>query len=320
MNKSMLFIGVGFQQYNNYLVDFLSKKFVLSHYGTGEFKDEHKLFMQWAKYSPTSVCNHYRKALTNFIERTKNKHFDYVLVLKGTYMQEEHIELLQKYHPDAKYVLYFWDSMKRMDNGDILIKYFQNVYSFDSEDCKLYGFRLRPLFYLQTEKPDEIKYDVSFIGNSHSDRLKIIQELKAFCKANSISYRFVLPVGGSTYYKAKYLKKGLLADDADIISCKSIPYIEYLGITRKSKVIIDIPSPDQSGLTIRTIEALATGIKVITTNKHITEYENILKGMYYVWDLALDDRLLDFIKAPRVEFQLDSYYSLNTFFEEILLD
>lgn len=318
--KNLLFIGVGFQQYNDYLVEYLSKAYNLHHYGTGEFKREHGLFMAWAKYFPSEVRKAYRKSLLKYIEKIKDCHFDYILVLKGTYMQDEHLELLKKHHPDSRLVLYMWDSLKNMDNGDVLRKHFKVIYSFDSEDCKKYGFGLRPLFYIQSGQTKKYTYDVSFVGNNHSDRLKMTQELKGFCKANGISYRFIIPVGGKTYNKAKYQKMHFLHNDIDIISAGRMAYDEYLALTQSSKTVIDIPSPNQSGLSIRTIESLAFGARVITTNKHIIEYDSIPKDMYYVWDRQFDKGLLDFIKMPQREYCIDPFFSLESFVGDLLND
>lgn len=318
--KNLLFIGVGFQQYNDYFVDYLSKEYNLWHYGTGEFKAEHSIFMLWARYFPSEIRKAYRKCLLRYIEKTKNCNFDCILVLKGTHMTDGHLELLKTYHPDSRFVLYLWDSLKNMDNGDVLRKYFQLIYSFDSEDCKQYGFKLRPLFYIEGGRKHQSIYDVSFVGSNHSDRLKMTQELKSFCKANNISYRFVIPVGGKLYNKAKYKRNHFLHNDVDIIRASSMAYDEYLELTQSSKTVIDIPSPNQSGLSIRTIESLAFGARVITTNYHIAEYDNISKDMYYVWDRQLNQGLLDFIKMPQREYRLDPFYSLEAFIGELLGD
>lgn len=317
--ESLLFFGVGFHQYNNYLVDYLSRKYELCHYGTGEFKKDHRFFMCWARYFPTIVRDKYRLCLTNYIKLTQDRHFDYVLVLKGTYFQDNHIELLKRLHPESKFVLYLWDSLKNMENADVLRRHFKTIFSFDTVDCRRYDFKLRPLFYLDSNKTQCRKFDISFIGNAHSDRLERLQELKSFCKANSISYKFVIPVGGSVYLKAKYCKNHLLHNDIDIIRKDSISYPEYLEITKCSKIVVDIPSPHQSGLSIRTIESLAYGVRVITTNKHITEYDNIPSDMYYVWDYKYDKKLLDFItSSQKREYTIDSYFSIDSFIEELL--
>lgn len=316
--KNLLFIGVGFQQYNDYLVDYLAKRFNLHHYGTGEFKKENKLFMAWAKYYPNIMRDNYRKQLKEYILKTQSCRYDYILVLKGAYITEEHLELLKAFHPKAKYVLYLWDSIERMDNGEVLMHHFKSIASFDSEDCKKYGFKLRPLFYIESEKSNDYSYDVSFIGSNHSDRIKLTLDLKAFCIANNISYKFVIPVGGKIYYKAKFLPNYYLYGNTDIIRAKSITYREYLSITKASKVVIDIPSPLQSGLSIRTIEALALGCRIITTNSYIMKYENIPQDTYFIWNRQYDQALLDFIHSPKKGTRIDTYYAIESFINDLL--
>ena len=50
-------------------------------------------------------------------------------------------------------------------------------------------------------------------------------------------------------------------------------YDSVLEVMMASKAIIDLPHPDQSGLTIRSIEALGLKKKLITTNVNILKYD-----------------------------------------------
>ncbi|MFH4210110.1 lipopolysaccharide biosynthesis protein, partial [Acinetobacter baumannii] len=47
---------------------------------------------------------------------------------------------------------------------------------------------------------------------------------------------------------------------------------EIIKLYAKSNVILDISHPGQSGLTMRTFEAIGAGKKLITTNLNIKEY------------------------------------------------
>ncbi|MEK5777604.1 lipopolysaccharide biosynthesis protein, partial [Acinetobacter nosocomialis] len=47
---------------------------------------------------------------------------------------------------------------------------------------------------------------------------------------------------------------------------------EIVELYAKSNIILDISHPGQSGLTMRTFEAIGAGKKLITTNTNIKEY------------------------------------------------
>lgn len=318
MRKSkMIFIGAGFHEYNKYIVDLLSQKYDLFHYGTGEFVEDNPLLHTIFRHSKKRWIKFYQDCLSKFIEETKDVEIDIVFIIKGSYLTDSHLKELKRIHSKAKFVLYLWDSIENIKNSDVLLRHIKDVYSFDSEDCRKYGFKLRPLFYIFTQTPSVYKYDVSFVGNPHSERKKMIKKLRDYCIKHSISYKFVLPVGYTEYLKACFFNRGYYSSCQDIITQKPIPYKKYLEITKTSRVIIDLHHPNQSGLTIRTIEALASGSKVITTNKHIIEYNNIPSSMYYLLSDIEEDSIIDFIKRPVTGFKLDPYYSIESFLEEV---
>ena len=316
--KKILFIGVGFHEYDSFIINHLEKSFEVSYLNCSGFRLRHPYLFSLAKVSPGLLSRFNDNTTTAFIEQTKSKNFDVVFIIKGTNLKDHHFTLLRKYHPHAKFVLYLWDAWSLIPNRGVLNRNFATIYSFDSEDCKKYGFVLRPLFFLKADSESEKLYDISFVGNGHSNRLKLMQELKDLCLRNGLKYKFVVNMGIPAYIKSKFLPQKLSEGNEDIISAGSIPYSEYLEIIRKSRVVVDIHYNKQTGLTMRTIEALAAGARVITTNEHISEYSNIPSNMYLIWDKKVDECLVDFIKKPRPEFVLDSYYSIDAFLDELL--
>ena len=312
----LLFIGVGFHEYDTYIIEHLKGKYDVWYLCSSGFNNKHPYIHFISLKLPVIFPNFNDQSITNFIEKTKNANFDVVFTIKGSNLTDFHLCKLKTYHPQAKFKLYVWDEWEYMSNRDILKKHFSEIYSFDSDDCERYGFILRPLFYINDNKDDSKIYDISFVGNEHTNRFQTILEIKKVCVENGLRYRFVVTMTKSSFMKLKSCYSEM--DYADIALKGSIPYGEYQDIIRKSKTVIDIPRETQSGITMRTLEALATCTKVITTSKHIKQYSNIPKEMYYEWDYKVSDSLIDFIKNPIPKFQLDSYYSIDVFLEQIL--
>ena len=71
-----------------------------------------------------------------------------------------------------------------------------------------------------------------------------------------------------------FFLRTLLKKEAAIhFSFRSMPYRENVENMKDAKAILDIQFPSQHGLTIRTVEALGSGCKVITTNESVKQYD-----------------------------------------------
>ncbi len=97
-----------------------------------------------------------------------------------------------------------WDSIKNYKGKEKLLSYFDKSFSFDSDDVKIYKELIfLPLFYIpiyEKIKTQKIIYDICFIGSGHSDRYKLISEIKkksielglsfiySFCKVKKYFY------------------------------------------------------------------------------------------------------------------------------------
>ena len=94
---------------------------------------------------------------------------------------------------------------------------------------------------------------------------------------------------------------------------------EMKSIISSSNIIIDCPKKGQSGLTIRTFEALAANKKLITTNKTIINYDFYRPENIYVFDKFIDFNNIffnsDFIP---IEKKVKDNYSIDAWIRKIL--
>ena len=90
-------------------------------------------------------------------------------------------------------------------------------------------------------------------------------------KKNAFIYPYIQSKIVYLYYKLKYreFKNSKMKD----FKYKKLPRDVFYKILAKSKAVVDVQMKNQSGLTMRTIEALHFEKKLITTNPAILEYE-----------------------------------------------
>ena len=233
-----------------------------------------KILIRKARFLMNHRTNGYYKMMC---EKEVDFKPDYVLFVSPEAVTEESLRMLRNTFGKSKFILYMWDSVKNKKVQGIL-KHFDSTFSFDPADCKQYGMTFRPLFFSQDfEKNDQdevYEYDVSFIGTVHSDRAKILWEIKEFCDENQLKYFFYLFIPGKLLYNLRMMTDPYLRKwDKSYIHIDSIEKEEVASVSEKTRCIIDINHPEQTGLTMRTIEMLGLNRKLATTNTNITSYD-----------------------------------------------
>ena len=182
----------------------------------------------------------------------------------------------------------------------------------------MYNLKFRPLFARNTQKSDisEIKYDLSFVGFMHSKRYRLLHLLKEELIKNGLSYRFVLTTGEFNKWYNLHITHSVHKEDENMLFTSHLPYEEYMEILKNSNVILDISHPKQSGLTMRTIETLCLGKKLLTTNNDIVNY-SFNKNQYRVLnpEKGLD---ISFLQDRTLEESDMRSFSLDQFMEDIL--
>ena len=77
-----------------------------------------------------------------------------------------------------------------------------------------------------------------------------------------------------------------------------VSYPEYLKRARQSMCMLEILQNGQSGMTVRTLEALFFNKKLITDNKSALGFPFYHPDNIYILDKNCNDNLIDFMKRP----------------------
>lgn len=216
-----------------------------------------------------------------------NDYYKVVLCINGAYVPNKVYEIIKANNPRARYIYYTWDDLKNLFKTSH-IKFFDEKYSYNINDCKRRRFSYLPIFVAEDEIEGHAvkdEYDISFIASAHSDRIDIANKLY---EKYGKKYRLFIYLYSPQKINEKFCHSSALS------------YEEYLNIMRKSKVIIDVPHISQTGPTTRIFDALLTKTKVITTNSYIKDYPVYSNNISIVdrKKMIFDD---EFIKRPYIE-------------------
>lgn len=281
----------------------------------------------WHRFVYVYMPSRKRKVLNDFYIKEINKmtqDVDVVLVIRGSSLSQKVMKHMRKrFSSDCRFIMYQWDGIK--NNPDILecAEYFDRIYTFDVEDSKKYNWGYRPLFF-DKEKVNSTKkcIDVSFLCSLHSQRAQILEKLKNICIENGYSFHSHMYCNKFAYYKWKYIGKKpeyIGTKDKDV-TFKSLSLNESYELYSKSKVIVDYTHPDQTGFTMRTIEAIGNRCKLITNNKYIKNADFYNPSNIYVYEGTDVDIPYGFIETAYKDIDTDlyEYYSLEGWLSTLL--
>lgn len=236
---------------------------------------------------------------------------DHIVVIKGTLLDEPFLHALREAQPDAVLTAYHWDSMARFHDLIRRQALFDRVLTFDHADAAADPrFILRPLFY----RPDlaqtgsaAVTIDLSFVGWLHHDRLKQVDAIRAQARALGLTTFLYLSTGVWTSVRLR------LSGDGRDVHPRAQSFDRYVEKSRASRAILDLPHPRQTGLTMRAIESIGAGRKLLTTAADIRAYNFYRPENIRVLDP--DDPRIDpaFLAAPSMTLpvELTERYSLR---------
>lgn len=257
------------------------------------------------------TINYYKSILEQYDDITD------IFVINAEALTPHILFKLKEKYLDAKFTLYMWDSIKNKKNTVKLLSFFDVVFSFDIEDAnKFKKIKYEPLFYNRgfgEGNNKSLKYNLSFIGSIHSDRLELINEINKLEMEGT--YFFLYSPSKIFSYVKLFLSSKLKFHNRRLISYSKLNMDTVVKIFSESKAIIDIHHPNQNGLTMRTFEVLGAGKKLITTNPNIKKHQfynednifflergNIDKGKLVEFiDRKLDSNINDEIRKQRID-------------------
>jgi len=228
-----------------------------------------RLFPQQAWY----YCDH---IYSHWLKQNGPKNCDFIFIIRGEGLSPTFIQKLRNHYPRARVLLHLWDNVANIKKVELKFPYIDEISSYDPNDCdKFEEFRFRPLFFIDKYLTNNIVNNkkLFFVGTLHSDRAKVIYSIK-----NSLPFDAELDYWLFIRSKLEYFFRILFDPYLRKLDNSRLIFkpIQFEIITQKLKecsIVIDIEHPNNSGLTMRTFEMLASGKKLITTNRHIMQHD-----------------------------------------------
>jgi len=245
-----------------------------------------------------------RRLATRHFARELDKidQVDRILIVKGEGVSEATIARMRARYPEAKIVFYLWDSLANVSGADRKIALCDAAYSFDPVDCdQNEGLEHLPLFHSKELRSAAYKLGyAAFIGTLHSNRYQLIRALaEEIEKITGIaSFLYFYYPNRTLFSILKLVNKSFLKVRRSDVHFEPIPRDQYAAVNSEAEIAIDICHPKQSGLTMRSIEALGDGKKLITNNKTVRRYEFFRPENCYVIDGELGADFADFLNTP----------------------
>ena len=259
------------------------------------------------------------------IKETRDRKYDYIFFIKGESISNSIVERLRKAHPEAKIIMYYWDSIANNHNAKGMLKCFDKVLSFDKNDSKEFGLQFLPLFYIpqyesiaKTTVPQ--KYDMMFAGTVHSERYEFVNGIaKQITEAGGKCFTWFYFPSKVNFYKLKWDNPRFRSANIKDFQFKPMSRNKLLGYYEESRIQIDMQHPKQTGLTMRTIETLGAKKKLITTNPDVVNYDFYMRENILVGGRHNPIITKEFVEMPWKDIPEEIYkkYSISTWLNTI---
>lgn len=271
--KRILFLSWAFYQYPSEIKNEIENLGGMVDYYCSAPTDD---FMKMKYFS----LNKYRKSkyFNSILSSLDGKTYDYILMINAAAFPFWFSEALSKKYENSIKLLYSWDSINVFPQIIKTSKLFDKTFSFDLSDCERHDeLNFLPLFYCRNfEKLKDIRpsKDFSFVGFGHSERYSFIKKIEEYSKENGYTYSFYLYLPSALHFlRGKYITKLFPDAKKNDFIYKTVSYEKTCKNMADSRVVLDLELSSQTGLTMRTIETLGMGRKLITTNANIKKYD-----------------------------------------------
>lgn len=239
---------------------------------------------------------HVQRHLVAAVEAERVTAYDKVVFLQAHQMPVETLATLRRLQPQAEFVLYNWDAITTHDYRP-QAKLFHRVLTFDRRDAETQGYQYLPLFCIrkwQGLADRAHPRSVYMVGNIvRLARYHAVRLFAAYCADHGIAFRTHLKI--SPVVLAQALRSGIWPRD---VTLQPIPEARFIDLAESSAAAFDFANHTQSGQTMRMMESLCMGKKVITNNAFVMLEPFYSPDRVYVFDGSDFSGVAQFLDTP----------------------
>jgi hypothetical protein len=264
-----------------------------------------------ANFFPDSLDKRQDTHYNKILKETSDQTFDILIVIRGYKMRGWFMDEIKNRNPNIHTILYQWDSVKFWDSDyRYLIPYFNKTLSFDYIDCADLKLPYAPTFHMdEYSEIKEIpqKFDFIFCSNHTDEKYRFLLNFLKFASEKGYKVKVHLYMSWFKYLKEK-LKTNKI--DYNLISFRRLKRDEYFKLFCESRTIVDFSSTAQSGISMRVIDALGCGKKVLTNNSYVKNepgYNPQQVTLYDTTNLNFSDSIITDEKFEKTDYSIDKW-------------
>ena len=214
---------------------------------------------------------------------------------------------IKKKH-NLRFVLMIVNSMNRMEHAitkELMVM--DDIYTFDKNEAKRYHFKYYPAIYSKQEvSTTNLESEKAFFVGVSKGRLKKLVEI----------YDKLTDLGIECEFYISGVKKEEKIVRKNIVYNQWIQYNQVLKKIAQSKYLIEVMDQNNSGITLRTLEAVSYNKKLLTNNKKVSDFE--FYNPKYIQIFSDIDKIdINFFKKEKVEYNYHNEYSPLNFIQYI---
>lgn len=231
------------------------------------------------------------------ISASEEATYDKVVFLQAHQMSLENLSQLRKQQSTAEFTLYNWDSLVNHDYQSHA-PYFDRVLTFDRSDADTHGYGYLPLFCqrsMQAFSCDRTEPGTIFmVGNLvKPQRYTAVGVFHAYCSANSLTFNQYLKISPVVWIKLLHMGLWPIG-----VSLRSIAPKVFREMTEASQGVFDFANHAQSGQTMRMMENLCAGKKIITNNTWVKREPFYSPDRIHVFEEMDFSGVAEFLSIP----------------------
>ncbi|RXK81814.1 CgeB family protein [Filimonas effusa] len=311
--QSILFIAPQFYHYS----DVLREK--LQAYGASvDFFYERDVTIKHAlvdSFFKSKMDSWQRRHYNSILTKTAGKKYHYLFVIRGYKMETAFVEEVRKRNPGIVTLLYQWDSIHAWESDyRHLIPAFDKVFTFDYADAALLNIPYVPTFHTDeyAHMPGRKKeYDFLFCTSYTREKYEFMQQLVAYCRQKGYRLKTHIYISYKRYITERL--KGVTINRKDI-AFHRLNRQAYADLFSRSGAIVDFAGTTQTGLTMRVVDALGAGKRVISNNGAVAQEPGFNARQIVLFDTARFE-LPDWVTNDETFEKID--YSADKWLERI---
>lgn len=252
------------------------------------------------------------------INQSKATAYEKVVFLQAHQMSPENLTNLRAAQPKAEFTLYNWDSLSNHDYR-LQAKWFDRVLTFDPVDARENGYGYLPLFcsrFMQGLRRDRVEPASLFmVGNIVKPaRYMAAESFRRYCAENRLKFKQHLKISPVVWFSL--VRSGLYPRD---VSFRSIDNAVFCDMIETSSAAFDFANHAQSGQTMRMMENLCLGKKIVTSNTWVKQEPFYSPDRIHVFDGLDFSGVTDFLNGDLVDKDADfSEYHIQSFVRQLL--